>query len=76
MTDLHILLDPVSDFLKCPKKGFNKMIFWHFFTTFFYTIGRHKHSPIYGLYFIYIDFYPLYKKVVLGVNNYVVVFGH
>ena len=30
MTDLHILLDPVKDFWKCPKKGFKKIISWHF----------------------------------------------
>ena len=35
MTDLLILLDPVSDFWKCPKKGF----FLHFLTTFFYMFG-------------------------------------
>ena len=25
MTDLHILLDPVTDFWKCPKKGFKQI---------------------------------------------------
>ena len=30
MTDLHILLDPVKDFWKCPKKGFKKYIVGHF----------------------------------------------
>ena len=28
--DLHILLDPVTDFWKCPKKGFFKSDFWRF----------------------------------------------
>ena len=28
--DLHILLDPVKDFWKCPKKGFKKIMFLHF----------------------------------------------
>ena len=36
MTNLHIILDPVSDFWKCPKKGFKKM---HFLTTFCDTFG-------------------------------------
>ena len=27
MTNLHILSDPVTDFWKCPKKGFKKVIF-------------------------------------------------
>ena len=36
MADLHILSDTVSDFWKCPKKGFKKMILWNFFTTFFW----------------------------------------
>ena len=39
MTNLHILSNPVSDFWKCPKKGFKKNIFLHFFTTFFDTFG-------------------------------------
>ena len=30
MTNLHILSDPVTDFWKCPKKGFLKSDFWHF----------------------------------------------
>ena len=30
MTDLHILSDPVTDFWKCPKKGFKKIIVGHF----------------------------------------------
>ena len=30
MTDLHILSDPVSNFWKCPKKGFLKSDFQHF----------------------------------------------
>ena len=30
MTNLHILLDPVTDFRKCPKKGFKKSDFWRF----------------------------------------------
>ena len=35
MTDLHIILDPVSNFWKCPKKGFKKLFFYHvFFDTF------------------------------------------
>ena len=29
MTDLHILLDPVKDFWKCPKKGLH-ILFGHF----------------------------------------------
>ena len=29
--DLHIILDPVTEFWKCPKKGFNKIICWNFF---------------------------------------------
>ena len=39
MTNLHILSNPVSDFWKCPKKGFKKIIVLHFFTTFFYMFG-------------------------------------
>ena len=39
MTNLHILSDPVYDFLKCPKKGFKKMNILHFLTTFFDTFG-------------------------------------
>ena len=30
MTNLHILLDPVTDFSKCHKKWFQKSDFWHF----------------------------------------------
>ena len=36
MTNLHILSDPVSDFWKCPKKGFNKKLFMAFFSSEFY----------------------------------------
>ena len=67
--DLHILLDPVSDFWKCPKKGFKKNDFLPFFTTFFDIFGlirsiknffkspgsQHECRPIYGLCFVYID---------------------
>ena len=31
--DLHIFSDPVTDFWKCPKKGFKK----YFFCIFFFT---------------------------------------
>ena len=30
MTNLHKLSDPVTDFWKCPIKGFSKSDFWHF----------------------------------------------
>ena len=30
MPDLHILLDPVKDFWKCPKRGFKKIKFVFF----------------------------------------------
>ena len=30
MKNLHILSDPVTDFWKCPKKGFYKGDFWRF----------------------------------------------
>ena len=30
MTNLHILLDPVTYFWKCPKKALKNMIFWCF----------------------------------------------
>ena len=39
MTNLHILSNPVSDFWKCPKKGFLKKYFFAFFTKFFDTFG-------------------------------------
>ena len=34
MTDLHILSDPVTDFWKCPKRGFN-----FFLLAFFTKVG-------------------------------------
>ena len=34
--NLHILSDPVSDFWKCPKKGFKKKLFTAFFSSEFY----------------------------------------
>ena len=36
--DLHILLDPVSDFWKCPKKGFKNYLF-EFFNHIFLMFG-------------------------------------
>ena len=36
MMNLHILSDPVSDFWKCPKKGFKKKLFMVFFSSEFY----------------------------------------
>ena len=36
MMNLHILLDPVSNFWKCPKKGFKKKLFTVFFGSEFY----------------------------------------
>ena len=45
MMNLHILSDTVSDFWKCPKKGFKKKLFTAFFSSEFYrqtsaTIAR------------------------------------
>ena len=34
--NLHKLSDPVSDFWKCPKKGFKKKLFMAFFSSKFY----------------------------------------
>ena len=42
MMDLHILLDPVTDFLKCPKKVFNIFCFGIFFTKVGDIIGSTK----------------------------------
>ena len=42
MMDLHILLDPVNDFWKFPKKGFKKMIFGICFTKVGGLIGSTK----------------------------------
>ena len=62
--NLHILLDPVSDFWKCPKKGFKKIILLHFLTIFFYTFGLIRSIKTFskvlgvgmnvGLYMVYI----------------------
>ena len=46
MMNLHILSDPVSDFWKCPEKGFKKKLFTAFFSSEFCrqtraTIARH-----------------------------------
>ena len=84
MTDLLILSDPVSDFWKCPKKGFNLFfIFWHFFTTFFDMFGLigsvktfskvlevgMNVGPYVAYILVYIVFYPLYKKGGFGGPN-------
>ena len=64
MPDLHILSDPVSYFLKFPKKVLFNDFFCIFLTTFFYMfgligsvksfskvlgVGMNIHRPIYGL---------------------------
>ena len=36
--NLHILSDPVSDFWKCPKKGFKKSYLWRFLVPNFAAI--------------------------------------
>ena len=38
--NLHILSDPVTDFWKCPKKGFKKMLFTAFFSSEFFRQTR------------------------------------
>ena len=38
--NLHILSDPVSDFWKCPKKGFKKKLFMAFYPQTSATIAR------------------------------------
>ena len=81
MTDLHILLEPVSDFWKCPKKVFFVCIFYHILLTHlvlsdplnFFKSSRilHECRPVYGLYFVYIDFCLSFIQIkgVLGVQN-------
>ena len=39
--NLHILSDPVSDFWKCPKKGFKKKLF----TAFLVPNFTARHAP-------------------------------
>ena len=41
MMNLHILSDPVSDFWKCPKKGFKKSYLWSFLVPNFTA----RHAP-------------------------------
>ena len=41
MMNLHILSDPVSDFWKCPKKGFKKSYLWRFLVQHFSA----RHAP-------------------------------
>ena len=70
MINLHILLDPVSDFWKCPEMGFKKLFFAFFNHIFFYKfgligsvktvskvlgVGMNECRPIYGLHFVYIQ---------------------
>ena len=94
--DLHILSDPVSNFFKCPKKRFKKIIVWLFFTTIVYTFGLigsvKTFSKVLGvgmnvgpyigyILYIYILFYPLYKKWGFGgpkfcCHDFLAVFGH
>ena len=75
----HILSNPLSDFWKCPKKGFKKQIHFlpHFFTCLvlsdplklFQKSSWYEWGP-YMAYILYISFfYPLYKKGVLGVQK-------
>ena len=81
-------------FLEVPLKGFFFMIFLAFVTTFFDMFGLirsvhffkspgswHECRPIYGLHFVYIGFFPLYKKGGFGGpkhfhHQFLVVFGH
>ena len=42
MMDLHILLDSVIIFFKCPKEGFKKIMFLTFFTKVGVLIGSTK----------------------------------
>ena len=86
MTDLHILSDPVSDFWKCPKRGLKNYLLafcYHIFDTFGLIGSVKTFSKVLGvsmniapymayILYIYIFFYPLYKKGVLGVTNFVV----
>ena len=85
MTDLLILSDPFFflRFLEVPQKGGLKIYFLEFFNHIFlhvwsYRIRKnffkspgswHECRPIYGLHFVYIVFYPLYKKGGLGGPN-------
>ena len=75
MTDLHILLDPVSNFWKCPKKGFKKLFFWHFLTKFFDTFGLSGSIKTFskvlgvGLHFVYIDFFSSFPEVYISISS-------
>ena len=79
MMDLHILLDPVSDFWKCLKRFF-RPFFNHIFDMFGLIRSIKTFSKVQGVsmnigpYMAYNLYIYTKKKVVLGVQN--VVFMH